>query len=63
MKICLGYPLLARARKMNCSFLVVSGEHDCHECTEEEQKRIFGGKQGLRSEGWGDLECVIEVIK
>lgn len=53
MKICLRFPLLARAVKMNHKFLVVSREHDWQEYGEEEQKRISGGNRGLEVGGWG----------
>ena len=39
MKICLGFPLLARVVEMNHQFLVVSRERDCQEYIEEEGER------------------------
>lgn len=60
MKIHLQFPLLERAVKMS-QFLVVSREHGCQQCREEEQKRMFGGNGGLKVGGSGDLKFVIGV--
>lgn len=62
MKICLGFPLLARVIEMNHQFLVVSRDRDCQECTEEEGKGNFRGNRGIGVEGVEEsLKCITGV--